>query len=456
MGELKSKGFSAATWAVIVIVVIIVAGVGGYFYGAQTVPTQVLTTTITTTVGTGVPITETITSTVTKTVTTTYTTSTKEIVKESLLPEVIKIGVMMPLSGPIAGPGGWMLKAAHLAAKTVNDTGGIAGRPIKLVVEDVSADPQMAHEAIRKLVEINGVRVAIGPPTSQQVLTIAPYVNANNVVLISSSAGAAQISELGDDYVFRTVASDLHQTAAIAAAIRYFGYNRVAVMVRNDAVGRGILEGLKKQVSDRLVSEGIVVYDAGKPDYTSELEQIKRSNPDAIFWHGFVADLIVAFKQAMVIGLDQTPALAAQEERDVNFFKDPIAAEFMAKSGMRGVTPVLPIATLAYANFAKAYRENFGADPGLYTAQTYDATMLAINAIARAGVYEGSAIKKALEAVSQNYVGPAGYLALDKNGDIIQVAFEIWRAVKTSEGKYTFEVIGNYDPATNAVILKSS
>jgi ABC-type branched-subunit amino acid transport system substrate-binding protein len=55
------------------------------------------------------------------------------------LPEKIKVGVMLPLSGELGPIGIKMLNGAILAAKVANNTGGIGGRPIKIVAEDTLA-----------------------------------------------------------------------------------------------------------------------------------------------------------------------------------------------------------------------------------------------------------------------------------------------------------------------------
>ncbi|MEM3510807.1 MAG: ABC transporter substrate-binding protein [Nitrososphaerales archaeon] len=470
--------FSAVTrlesaLVIVVIILAILAGVG-YWQAATVAPaittstqtihhtiTQTSTVTQTTTLAPGATATvtqtvtqppTTLTATVTQTATSTVTTTVTA--KEAALPPVIKIGVLMPLSGPLAGPGSGMALAAHVAAKQVNDTGGIAGRPIKLIVEDVAVDPKMASDAVQKLVEIDGVQVVIGPPTSAQVLSIAPYVNARKVVLITPSATSGQITELGDDYIFRTVASDRLQARAVSEYIKFMGFKRVALFVRNDAYGRGLASDIQAYVPDRVVKEGVVFYETGKSDYTTELQQIKASAPDAVFYATFVADGFVAFKQALTLGLDKIPSLAPQEERDISFYKDPLAAEFMVTTKMTGFAPVSLSGTPSYVRFAEAYKKIVGKEAGLYTGQTYDATMLAILAIAKAGVYEGPKIKEALQLVSQTYNGPAGYLAFDKNGDVTEISWEMWRAVKTPQGEYTFEVIGRFDPVQGIILTK--
>src|SRR5436305_12319593 len=61
----------------------------------------------------------------------------------------VAIGALVPLSRP-----GWVEAGRHLlaglelAVRDVNDAGGIAGRPLELVVRDTAADPQRAAAAV--------------------------------------------------------------------------------------------------------------------------------------------------------------------------------------------------------------------------------------------------------------------------------------------------------------------
>src|ERR1700745_2164693 len=70
----------------------------------------------------------------------------------------VRIGALVPLTRP-----GWVEAGQHLlaglelAVREVNDAGGIAGKPLKLVVRDTAADPQRAAAAVDELARPGGV-----------------------------------------------------------------------------------------------------------------------------------------------------------------------------------------------------------------------------------------------------------------------------------------------------------
>src|SRR5262249_29231684 len=73
----------------------------------------------------------------------------------------VQIGALVPLTRP-----GWvdagrhLLAGLELAVREVNDAGGIAGRPLELVIRDTAADPQRAAAAVDELARLGVVALA--------------------------------------------------------------------------------------------------------------------------------------------------------------------------------------------------------------------------------------------------------------------------------------------------------
>ncbi|HZW57708.1 MAG TPA: ABC transporter substrate-binding protein [Nitrososphaerales archaeon] len=357
----------------------------------------------------------------------------------------IKIGVLEPLSGALAGPGQGIVDAIKLAALQVNQSGGINGQPIKLIIDDVQTDPQTALTDLQNLYSVQGVQVVIGPPTTQQVLTVEQYATQNHILLVTSSATAGQLTN-SSPYLFRTVPSDNIQAQAVAAYVNAKGYSRVAIVTRNDAFGQGLANSLSSLLGSKIVTT--ILIQAGQTDYTSQMQQVKAANPDVIFYDEFVADGIVVFKNALSLNMQNIPTVGSIELQDPSFFKDPLAAQYMQQTNLTGPSAVSTTNTAPYVNFEKAFNQTFGFAPGLFTSTSYDAAMLAFQAIARAGVYNATAIRDQMVPVSMNYVGPSGFLQLNNAGDVTQVSYTFYRVVKVNATGYGFTTFGSYSPAT--------
>ncbi|MEM1945241.1 MAG: ABC transporter substrate-binding protein [Nitrososphaerota archaeon] len=426
----RRKAISSAAAAGAVVGVGIVAGLGGYLAGTS-MDGGVQTVTQRETVTVGGP-TVTVTNVQTQTVT------------ASPLPREIKIGVVLPLSGELGPIGIKMLNGAKLAEKLFNQWGGIAGSRITIVAEDSLALPDKALETVKKLVEVDGAQVIAGPATSVEVLTVADYLIQRKVPIISMSATAAAVSKVGGQYIFRVVPSDAVQTKALADLIRSQGIRRLATFVVSNDYGIGIEEGVKANLGDIVVLS--IRYDPAKGDYREELGRIRDANVDAILWATWVESGIVAMKQASDLGLTNIRSFGSEGMRDVAFFADAKAAEYLLQTNMMGTSPSAPSETLASKQFVEDYKREFNEAPGLFGDTTYDATMVAALAVARAGAYDGAKIASQIKPAAYHYVGPSGHKMMDHYGDAVLASYDIWRVAKPA-AEYIIESIGSWDSA---------
>src|SRR5919109_5629046 len=77
----------------------------------------------------------------------------------------VKIGVIQPLSGPVAASGNYVRMGAEIARDWINARGGINGRKIELLIEDNKSDPKEAASAAEKLIVRDKVPAIMGGPT---------------------------------------------------------------------------------------------------------------------------------------------------------------------------------------------------------------------------------------------------------------------------------------------------
>ena len=75
----------------------------------------------------------------------------------------VKIGIIADLTGPFTTYGTSLANSAKLAINEINDAGGIDGRQIEVIVEDIQTDVTATVEKSRKLVETDDVDLVIGP-----------------------------------------------------------------------------------------------------------------------------------------------------------------------------------------------------------------------------------------------------------------------------------------------------
>jgi len=352
--------------------------------------------------------------------------------------ETIKIGVVLDLSGDLAPMGGRMLDGGRLAVEEINAAGGVLGKQVELVEEDGKTDPAAGLDRVKKLVEIDGVQVIVGPMISGSSKLSIPYAAEHKVPLITMSATAFELSELaGTAWFFRACLMDDAQGRVLADVAMEKGYTRVASIVLDNLYGKGVekafIEGLKEKGWQGEVA-ATVHYDEAKKDYRTELGQIKDSNPDAVLIVSYADDGIIVFKQALEMGLDNIAWLGCDGNYGSGLFKEPKSAEFMEKAIVAGTRTVG--SGSKYEQFVSKYTDKYGEPPEIYCDTTYDAVWAAARAIEAAGKYDGTAIREALTKLS--FEGASGPISFDERGDRASGTFELWKVVKdaTTETGY--------------------
>jgi len=344
--------------------------------------------------------------------------------------ETIKIGVVLELSGALAPMGEKMLDGARMAVEEINAAGGVLGKQIELVEEDGATDPDQGFDRVKKMVEIDGVQVIVGPmitPTSE--LSI-PYAKEHKIPLITMSATGVPLSEVeGTEWYFRTCLRDDAQGLAIGDIIMDKGYTKLATIVMDNTYGIGLaadaVRGLET-AGYQFEHEVAIEYDITTMDYRTELGQIKDYNPDVVLAVTYATDGIMVFKQALEMGLDDIAWIGCDGNYGSGLFAEASSAEFMEKAIVGGTRTVG--SGTAYEQFVSEYTEKFGAAPETYCDTTYDAVWAAAKAIKAAGAYDGEAIRAAL--VELEFDGASGPLAFNELGDRTAGAFEIWGVVK--------------------------
>lgn len=91
------------------------------------------------------------------------TTTTEQATTTAVPSEPIKIGIIADLTGPFTTYGSSLARSAQLAIKEINEAGGIAGRQVEVIVEDIQTDVTATVDKARKLVESDDVDLVVGP-----------------------------------------------------------------------------------------------------------------------------------------------------------------------------------------------------------------------------------------------------------------------------------------------------
>jgi ABC-type branched-subunit amino acid transport system substrate-binding protein len=143
----------------------------------------------------------------------------------------VRIGVLVPLTPP-----GWIEAGQHLlaglqlAADGVNDAGGIAGRPIELVIRDTAANPQRAVAAVEELAQL-GVAALAGEYHSVVARAAATTAGALGLPFLCSSAVLDALTERPTKWVARLAPAQSRGWQVYADFLLGAGHRRIALAV---------------------------------------------------------------------------------------------------------------------------------------------------------------------------------------------------------------------------------
>lgn len=139
--------------------------------------------------------------------------------------DAVRLGVAVGLTGYIVNFDTGLRAGVDLAAATINDDGGIAGRPLEVFVEDMESDPQAAVLAIQRLISEREVDAVLGGFHSAGTAASAPVVNQNEVPMVVASV-------LPEDpaFVFSTIPAVAYELQARLGYLQEQGITSVGIL----------------------------------------------------------------------------------------------------------------------------------------------------------------------------------------------------------------------------------
>ena len=152
--------------------------------------------------------------------------------------EPIRVGFQVHRTGIGATYGRWYERTANAAAAYINESGGIAGRPVELVPEDDGTDPKRGAEVVEKFANQHKVDFVYGPLFSHVVIGSAPRAGELKIPYFVVSEGYHVASGKLNRYVFQPGITDVRaQVTAMAPWVMANLGKRVTMMFPDYAFG---------------------------------------------------------------------------------------------------------------------------------------------------------------------------------------------------------------------------
>lgn len=314
--------------------------------------------------------------------------------KGSANSDTINIGAIGPLTGPASTYGQSVKNGAELYLEQVNADGGIDGKKLSLLFEDDEANADKAIQAFNKLVDNDKVPVILGAVTSGATNAVAPQATSRSIPMLTPTATEPNITKNGGEFVFRGCFVDSFQGVALADyATSKLSKKTAAVLYNKDSdYSKGIADAFKKEFESKggKVTE-FLTYNEGDKDFNAQLTKIKGTNSDLLVLPDYYTQVGTVAKQARDMGI-QSQLLGG----------DGWESEELTQLGGTAVNGALYLnhyysgdSASVVADFVKAYKAKYNAEPDAFAALAYDSTKVIVEAIKSAGT-DPVAIKDAL------------------------------------------------------------
>jgi branched-chain amino acid transport system substrate-binding protein len=193
-----------------------------------------------------------------------------------------EINIMVSLSGPLAFLGKEEAESVRGVEGVVNRTGGIRGRPVKFVVNDVQTNPVIAVQVANQLLA-KRVPVILGPDSTASAAAIEPLVK-DTVVLY---AFTPSIHPQAGSYVFSSFISTRDLAVAGLRFLRKRGVKRLAVINSSDTAGVDNLEQVQNAVSlpENKGVELVAIEHFAQSDVNvaAQVARLKAATPQAVY-----------------------------------------------------------------------------------------------------------------------------------------------------------------------------
>lgn len=336
--------------------------------------------------------------------------------------ETVRIGVFEPLSG-VDKSNGELEKMGIELAHSLHPKA--LGKDVELIYADNKSDNLAAETTAKDLVKMKPA-VILGSYGNSLTLVGSDVFKAASIPAIAITCSNPLITSSSDYYFRACYVESFQATATAKYAMDVLGVSKAAVLKEtgNDYAAEVSNVFVSKIKSREEVPTTVtnLEYVAGSQDFKSQLQVIKDSKAQVLFLPGEVKDAALIMKQAQEIKLDIV-FLGTDKWEDEKLIE-------LGGSAVEGAcfsTYFDPDVDLNENTdlFLKAFHKKYGQKevPSAATVLAFDAYMIAIDSIEKAGTaVDGEAIKEKMKK-TREFPGVSGNITFNPTGDPVKSVF---------------------------------
>ncbi|MCE7315867.1 ABC transporter substrate-binding protein [Campylobacter coli] len=335
-----------------------------------------------------------------------------------LYAKTINLGVVLPLTGPVAAYGQDVFNGIELANKLNAKLDN--GDEVKLIVIDTKGDKLETTSAVNRLIAQDKVIGIIGEATTPNTIQAISIVEDKKIPLIAPVASGDKLLE-GKKYASRVCFSDSFQGDKFASYVtkELNLKNAVVIIDQSNVYSLGLAKAFEKSLKEnggKVIKK--LAISSGDKDFRAVVSQLKSLNPDFVYMPIYHPEAALIARQAKQIGFDKL--LAAGDGVNNQTFID------LGSTAVNGVVFTDSFdssnpSTARGKTFINEYEKIKGnANLPAFSAMGADAYYAMLNAMnACQNTLTSECINEKIHQTS-NYEGVGGIISIDASGNAIR------------------------------------
>ena len=213
--------------------------------------------------------------------------------------DTIKIGVIQPLSGPVAASGNYVRMGAEIARDWINGRGGVLGKQVQLLIEDNKSDPKEAATAAEKLIVKDKVPVIVGAWGSSMTLAAMPKLEEYGVPMVVETSSAATVTKRGNPWIFRISPPSEMEALGLERYLKDLGVKKADFLAVNTDWGRGAVGAFGDILKKSGAGVGLAEFmEQSATDMNAQITKVKAGDADTLFVTTAVEQITLVLRQA--------------------------------------------------------------------------------------------------------------------------------------------------------------
>ena len=315
----------------------------------------------------------------------------------------VKVGYLLPVTGPLAYEAGLALNGLTLAVDEINASGGIkslGGAKITMMPGDTQNKVELGNSEASRLIDQGAVAI-IGTFSSLVAFSVRQVTEKNKTPFLLLACVADNLTEGGLKYTFRMQPNGKAMATLTVSNMFEMAKNanvpikRVAMMHEDGNFGTTMgnhVEAFSKTMGYELVQR--IPYNLRSPDLTSELAKVKAARPDLLIISGYYGDskIIAETAAKLRIGVSALVGLANAAYSNPKFIAENRELTEQLFDGNYWYNPQSARARAVF----EAYQKKFGSTMSNHGVQGYQVTFVLKDSLERAASMDRDKIRDAI------------------------------------------------------------